>query len=96
MTEHVGKAVTALAGVGGALALVAAVMVGSGWLAPASKVDAVETRLEARTTEIRKLEVSVSVMAERVENLRTEQTQLRAEQRAGFDRLAAKLDKIKR
>ena len=71
-------------------------MVGSGWVAPAAKVDAVAARLEVRTAEIRKMEVAVGVMAERIENLRTEQTQLRAEQRAGFDRLAAKLDKIKR
>lgn len=96
MTDALGKLAGGAAGVGAVLALVAAVMVGSGWVAPAAKVEAVEARLEVRTAEIRKMEVSVGVMAERIENLRTEQTQLRAEQRAGFDRLAAKLDQIKR
>ena len=96
MTDGITKTAGWIGSVAVGLGLVAAVMIGSGWMAPASKVHAVETRLEARSAEINKLQLAVGVMAERVENLRTEQVQLRAEQRAGFDRLAAKLDKIKR
>lgn len=93
--DSITKAATWMASLVALLGLVAAVMVGSGWIAPASKVDAVEARLEARTVEIHKIQVAVGVMGERIENLRTEQTQLRAEQRAGFDRLAAKLDNMR-
>jgi len=93
--DSITKAATWTGALVAGLGLLAAVMVGSGWLAPASKVEAVEARLEARTVEIQKIQVAVGVMGERIEHLRTEQTQLRAEQRAGFDRLAAKLDNMR-
>ena len=90
---HLGAAaggVLAVMGVGGAL------LIGGGFVSPASEVKAQAAKLEQTQSVVHRLATEQAVQGERVRNIEAMVERVETEQRAGFDRLETAIQGIAR